>query len=201
MRAAAAFWLTVCAGLVAILAYELTNGVPLAPTVTAAPPGAPALEVAERPPLPRAPDAAAVEQIAARPLFSDTRRPYQPPAEPVVEEAAPEPAQPGLPLELAGTYLAGGDRAALLLPAGGSPEWLRKGQLIEGWRIEDIAQDRVQLRKGNRQQVLLLRDDLAVLKTTRPARARQQDRGEASRDAHGAAPEAEAGEADDAPPE
>jgi hypothetical protein len=190
MRAPAAFWLTVCAGLAAIVAYELSNGLPLAPTVTAAPPSAPPLDVAERPAPPRAPAAAAAELIAARPLFSDTRRPYQPPPEPVME-AASEPGQSGLSLELAGTYLAGSDQAALLLVAGGSPEWLRKGQLIDGWRIEDIAQDRVQLRKGNRQQVLLLREDLAVLKTTRPAIARQEDRGAA----------AEPAEADDAPPE
>jgi hypothetical protein len=186
-----AFWLTVCAGLAAIVAYELTNGLPLAPTVTAAPPGAPPLEVAARPALPRAPAEDAVGQIAARPLFADTRRPYQPPPEPVAE-APPEPVQPGLPLELAGTYLAGSDRAALLV-AGGTPEWLRKGQLIDGWRIEDIAQDQVQLRKGSRQQVLRLRDDLAAPQATRPARPRQKDGDDAAR--------AEPSEADDAPPE
>lgn len=184
-----AFWLTICAGLAAIVAYELSNGLPLAPTVTAARP-APPLEVAERPAPPRQPAAAAVEQIAARPLFSDTRRPYRPPPEAVVE-AAPAPAQPGLALELAGTYLAGSDRAALLLVAGGTPAWLRKGQLIDGWRVEDIAQDRVQLRKGNRQQMLLLRADLAVLKPTRPATPRQRE--------HDAA--AAPAEADDAQPE
>ena len=80
-------------------------------------------------------------------------------------------------------------------------EWLRKGQLIEGWRIEDIAQDRVQLRKGNRQQVLLLRDDLAVLKTTRPARSRQKGRGDALPAATAEPAEPEPAEANDAPSE
>lgn len=191
-----ALWLTVCAGLAAIVAWQLTNGLPLAPTVTAAPPAAPPLEVAERPAAPRPPAAAAVEQIAARPLFSDTRRPYQPPAEPVAE-AAPEPDQPALALELAGTYLTGADQAALLLLAGKSPAWLRKGQLIDGWRIEAIAQDQVQLRKGNRQQVLRLRADLAVLKTARPRAPRRQD----SDDAAAGAASAEPAETDEATPE
>jgi hypothetical protein len=44
-------------------------------------------------------------------------------------------------------------------------------------RIEAIEHDRVQLRKGQRQRVLRLRDDIAVLKTARPAgrQARRDD--------------------------
>lgn len=194
-----AFWLMVCAGLAAIVAWQLTNGLPLAPTVTAAPPVAPPLAVGERPPPPRPPAEAAVGQIAARPLFSDTRRPYQPPPEPVAQ-AAPERAQPALPLELAGTFLTATDQAALLLVSGGSPAWLRKGELIDGWRIEDIAQDRVQLRKGDRQQVLLLREDIAVLKAARPSVRRQKDADDAAREPAAAPADAPA-DADDAPPE
>jgi type II secretory pathway component PulC len=163
--------------LAVVVAYQLSNSFPLAPTVTAAPPGAPGLDLAEGPAPPRAPDDAAVEQIAARPLFSASRQPYLAPPAPV-EEAA-EPSRPSLPLELAGTYLTENDQAALLLVSGGSPTWLRKGQLIEGWQIEDIGQDRVELRKDGRQQVLQLREDIAVLKTNRPA-GRQAGRDDAT---------------------
>lgn len=151
-------WLTVCAGLAAVVAYQLSSSFPLAPTVTAAPPGAPALDLAARPAPPRAPAEASLDLIAARPLFSEDRRPYVPPPEPV--EAAPSlPSERALPLELAGTYLTGTDQAALLLVAGEAPTWLRKGDRIEGWQVETIAQDRVELRKDDRQQVLLLRND------------------------------------------
>jgi hypothetical protein len=163
----AGFWLTVCVGLAAVVAYQLSNSFPLAPTVTAAPPSAPPLELAERPALPRPPASDAQGLIAARPLFSEGRRPYVPPRVPV-EEVAPAPSQPSLPLELAGTFLTDTDQAALLLVSGESPAWLRKGQLIGGWRIEAIEQDRVQLSKGGQQQVLQLRDDIAVSETTRP---------------------------------
>jgi hypothetical protein len=162
----AGFWLTVCVGLAAVVAYQLSNSFPLAPTVTAAPPSAP-LELAERPTLPRPPADDAQGLIAARPLFSEGRRPYVPPPVPI-EEVAPAPSQPSLPLELAGTFLTDTDQAALLLVSGESPAWLRKGEQIEGWQIEVIAKDRVQLSKGGQEQVLQLRDDIAVSETTPP---------------------------------
>jgi hypothetical protein len=161
------FWLAACAGLALLVGYQLSQSFPLAPTVTAAPPGAPQLAPAERSAPPRAPAADAVEQIAARPLFSEGRRPFVPSAVPVADAVA-EPSQPGLALELAGIFLTETDQAALLLAAGGVPQWLRKGQLIEGWEILAIEQDRVQLRKGAREQVLQLREDLAVPMTARP---------------------------------
>jgi hypothetical protein len=172
----AGFWLTLCAGLAAAVAYQLVHSFPLAPTVTAAPPTAAPLELAERPPLPRTPGDDAIADIAARPLFSESRRPYAPPPE-QVEEVIPEPPKPSVPLELAGTFLTSTDQAALLQVSGGTPEWLRQGQLIEGWRIERIEQHQVSLRKADQEQVLRLREDIAVLKSAAPAPARR--RGEA----------------------
>jgi hypothetical protein len=179
MKPAPAFWLAVCAGLAVAVAYQLSSSFPLARTVTAAPPGAAILGLAERPALPRPPDDEAQGLIAARPLFSESRRPHAPSPVPAAE-AAREPSQPSLPRELAGTFLTATDQAALLLVAGESPAWLRKGQLIGGWRIEAIEQDRVQLSKGDQQQVLQLREDIAVLKTTRPAAGRQPARDDAT---------------------
>jgi hypothetical protein len=115
----AGFWLTVCAGLAMVVTYQLATGFPSAPTVTAAPPGAPLLDPVERPAPPRPPAADAVEQITARPLFFEGRRRYVPLSAPAEETA--ELTQPSLPLELAGTFLTDTDQAALLLVAGGSP--------------------------------------------------------------------------------
>jgi hypothetical protein len=168
------FWLTVCASLAVVVGYQLSKSFPLAPTVTAAPPGAPLLDPAERPAPPRSPASDAVRQIAARPLFSESRRAYVPPSMPV-EEAATGLIRPASALELAGTFLTETDQAALLLMSGGTPAWLRKGQLIDGWEIETIEQDRVQLRKGEQRQVLHLREDLAVPQTTRPPRQTRRD--------------------------
>jgi hypothetical protein len=139
----------------------------LAPTVTAAPPAAPMLEPAVGPAEPRLPGDDAVDEIAARPLFSKGRQPS-----PSLEGAASASAQRPLPLELAGTYLSGSERAALFQVSGLAPKWLRPGDLIEGWRIEEIKQDQVQLIKGNQEQVLLLRADLAVEPRRRPVPAR-----------------------------
>lgn len=168
----AGFWLTLCAGLAIAVAYQLVNSFPLAPTVTAAPPNAAPLELAERPPLPRVPGDDAIADIAARPLFSESRRPYEPPPEPV-EEIVPEPPRPSVPLELAGTFLTSTDQAALLQVSGGTPEWLRQGQLIDGWRIERIEQHQVSLRKADQEQVLRLREDIAVLKSEARAPVRR----------------------------
>jgi hypothetical protein len=170
----AGFWLTVSAGLAVVVAYQLSHGFPPAPTVIAAPSGAPPLDPAKRPTTPpRLPAADAVEQITARPLFSERRRPFVPVAAPAEETA--ELTQSSVPLELAGTFLTDTDRAALLLVAGGPPAWLRRGQLIEGWRIEAIEQDRVQLSKDKQQQILPLRADIAVPRTARASIGEQVD--------------------------
>jgi hypothetical protein len=183
----AGFWLAVCAGLAVIVAYQLSRSFPLAPTVTAAPPGAPVLDLPAQPALPRSPDAEAPELIAARPLFSANRRPYvAPPALPAAVE--PEPGRPVLPIELAGTFMTDTDQAALLLVAGGSPAWLRRGQLIDGWRIEAIEQDRVQLSKAGQQRILELRADGAVPRTTPAPARRQPSRDASSSGAHAGEP-------------
>ena len=167
-------WLAVCVGLAAVVAYQLVNSFPLAPTVTAAPPRAPLLELAERPEPPRSPGEDAVEAIAARPLFSADRRPYVPPPAPVEEVVAA--VKPSLPLELAGTFLTATDQAALILVSGKPPEWLRTGQTVEGWRIGTIEENRVLLLKGEQERELQLREDNPALQTSTEApRRREQE--------------------------
>ena len=146
----AGFWLTVCAGLAMVVTYQLATGFPSAPTVTAAPPGAPLLDPVERPAPPRPPAADAVEQITARRLFPERQRPYAPLSTPADETA-----------ELAHA----GPRCSWL-PADHRHSCAGEG-LMEGLGIEAIEQDRVQLRKDRQQQVLQLRADIPVSKTTR----------------------------------
>lgn len=173
----AGFWLASCAGLAAVVAYQLFYSFPLAPTVTATPPpAARMLEPVAGPTEPSLPGDHAVHEITARPLFSAGREPYVAPVTISAKEPPAAPDQPALPLELAGTFLSGSDRAALAQVSGHAPEWLRPGELIDGWRIEEIKQDRVRLRKGDEEQVLLLRADLGVEPRHRPVPARPGQR-------------------------
>jgi len=166
----AGFWLMTCAGLAAIVAWQLFYSFPLTPPVTAAPPAALLLEPAAGPVELRLPGDDAIDEIAARPVFSADRLPYVAPAPSV--EVGPAPNQPALPLELAGIYLSGAGRAALMQVSGETPEWLRPGDLIDGWRIAEIKQDQVQLTKGDEERVLLLRADLGVEPPRRPVPTR-----------------------------
>ena len=172
--------LAVCVGLGAVVAFQLSSSSLLAPTeVTAAPPNAASLEPAAGPIEPPMPDEAGVDEIAARPLFSESRRPYVAPPAPV--KAEPVDTGPSAPLELAGTFLSGNDKAALILITGQQPTWLRKGQKIDGWEVEVIEDHQVQLRKGEQEQVVQLREDAEVIVKRRPrGRDRKDDAQEAA---------------------
>lgn len=128
-------------------------------------------------------------EITARPLFSEDRRPYQPPVE-VAPEAAPVAAAP---LELVGVLLTERRRAALIQPVGGNdPNWVREGERAEGWEIETIEQDRVHLRSGERAEVVELRPDTAVPAEARPKRRQEEKRkGKREADDEDADPSAE----------
>jgi hypothetical protein len=157
-------WLTglsllVIAGLGTVVAYELTDGVALAPQVTAA---APASELPEATPEPnefQPPPQRQFNEISARPLFFPSRRPFTP----LPEGAAPAApvAEPAAVLELIGVLLSDRERAALLQPAGQGAQWVREQQTVGGWLVEEIAPDRVRLREGDRVELVELRDDQA----------------------------------------
>ena len=171
MTARAAPWTTaalvmLCAGLGAAVVFELTGGLPLAPEVTAASPGA-QLEWSREPVEFEPPPQDEIEVIAARPLFSPSRRPF------VVAEEEPEPtaARSLPPVTLIGVLLTEQQRTALLQAAGqGAPSWVREGNAIEGWQVERIEQSRVHLRAGDRVETVELRPDTAVPNKARPKR-------------------------------
>ena len=154
------FWLLVCAGLAGVVLLELSSNLPLAPEVTAAPPLAPLAPAEPAAPLFEAPPENAFEEIALRPLFYESRRPYEPPAaDAAVAEEAPEAA---VAVELAGTLVTEQGRAALLQPEGQSASWQREGDQIAGWRVGQIERDRVTLQQGDEILTLELRADAAA---------------------------------------
>lgn len=157
-----------CAGLGAVVAYELTGGLPIAPEVTAAAAPTSGIEWNHEPIVFEAPRRREFAEITARPLFSADRRPFEPPVEAGPEADAPVAA---VPLELVGVVMTDQQRAALIQPVGSNDSsWVREGEQAEGWHIEKIEQDRVHLRSGESVEVVELRPDTAVPPEARPKR-------------------------------
>jgi hypothetical protein len=159
-------WLLICASLAGVVILELSSSLPLAPEVTAA---APAALPAAAPATPRfePPPAGAFQDIALRPLFFESRRPFVP--QPLGAEGVDAPVdKEALAVELVGTLVTDQHRAALLQPADQAASWRREGDRIAGWRIGTIERDRVTLRLGEEIETLELRADLAG-----PARAQK----------------------------
>jgi hypothetical protein len=175
--------LLTCAALGGVVAVELVEGLPLAPAVTAAsptrgahePPGAPA----EFQPPPRR----QFHVTADRPLFSKSRRPWMAPPPPKVEQAK-GPIAVATPVELVGVLLTDQGGSALLL-AGGETKasWVRQGEVFLGWQIESIERDWVELRQGDRTEIVELRDDDSVgAAARRPARPLRPAKKSAAKD-------------------
>jgi hypothetical protein len=174
MTVRAARWTTaalgmLCAGLGAIVVFELTGGLSLAPEVTAAPPTAPEVDWTREPIEFEPPSRGELEEIAARPLFSPSRRPFVA----VEEEAPPAPVESLPPVELIGVLMTEQQRGALVQAAGeAEASWVREGNKVQGWDVEKIENSRVQLRAGDRLETVELRPDTAVPAKPRPERRR-----------------------------
>jgi hypothetical protein len=167
------FWLLICAGLGGVVALELSSSLPLAPEVTAA---SPAVLPAAAPAPPRfePPPAGAFEDIALRPLFFASRRPFEPTV--TVEEGEAPVAEPALAVELVGTLVTDQHRAALLQPEGKSASWHREGDKVAGWRVGTIERERITLRQGDKVETVELRADLAGPAKKAAASKRKRDR-------------------------
>ncbi len=151
-------WSLAIAGLVAIVVLELTGDAAIAPDVTAA---APATVLPAAPPEPgeyQPPPQHQFNEISARPLFFPSRRPFVPPAGPAAAEAV----APSTGIELIGVLLTEQERAALVQPQGeAAAHWVHERQTVAGWLVEAIAADHVQLRDGDRVEIVKLRADQA----------------------------------------
>jgi hypothetical protein len=189
---ATALLLAVCAGLGAAVVFEFSGALPIAPQVTAAPPQAPAPDWVHEPAVFEPPSRAQLDVIAARPLFSTSRRPFVT----AQAEALPAAAADLPPLELIGVLLTDQRRAALIRPLDGTPPgWMREDEIVAGWRLERIERGRVHLRAGDRLEVVELRADTTVppaARTERRKAATEERREPASRDAEPASEAADA---------
>ena len=168
------FWLLICASLAGVVAVELSSSLRLAPEVTAA---APAALPAAEPEAPSfsPPPPEAFDEIALRPLFFESRRPFVPTL--LDEGPAEEPvAAEKLAVELVGTLVTDARRAALLQPAGQDAAWHREGDKVAGWRVGKIGRDQVMLRQGEESETLDLRADLAGPKRPDKAETRAAKR-------------------------
>ena len=152
--------LLVMAGLIAVIAFELKGD---ADRGRPAGPGAPA-EVPEPPALPdpAVGSLSEMQQTAARPLFRRDRRP--PPIPPVIEApkipepakapetpiAAPTPAPPPVFRHaLSAIVIADGEAFAYLRKGGEAGlARLRRGETLDGWRVEEVRPDSVVLTHG-----------------------------------------------------
>lgn len=112
-------------------------------------------------------------EIAARPLFSPTRRPPPTaPAERTVRTAAPPP-----DILLTGLFRSGDEARAIIAKGGAAPEIVSLGEDLGGWRLVEITESEVALESGGRRLVASLEADRSPQTTAsgpgpaRPARA------------------------------
>jgi hypothetical protein len=172
-------WLTgllllAVAGSGAVVALELTDGVAIAPEVTAAAPPRVAAEASADPIKFDPPAERQFEEISDRPLFFPSRRPFVPPA---TTESQDAPAEETASVELIGVLLTERGRAALIQPKGQpGAHWVHEQQTVAGWLVEEIAADRVRVRDGDHVEVVKLRADQA-----RPPVKRERRRNSAPR--------------------
>ncbi len=100
-------------------------------------------------------------ELVERPLFSESRRPYQPPPPPEEEPAAPPPpAAPPSPLRVALTsiVITPEQRIALARDLGNaSMVRLEQGSTLNGWTVEQILPDKVIFVQGSEKEILELR--------------------------------------------
>ena len=169
---AAGIWLLVCTGLAGIVVLELSA--PLAPQVTAAPPAAPLPSLRRRPSRFDPPPRHLFAEIAERPLFSVSRRPFVPESDP---EAKPQ--DESISIELVGTLLTKQGRAALLQPQGQNAQWVLAGEQIAGWQVVSVQRDQVKLSQDEEAKTLELRADLAQPAPRRDKAERRRDRADA----------------------
>lgn len=171
-------WLSAAACLSGVVVLEFSEGIPLAPTVTAA--------AIDKPDIaPAGSDTLAIEMpapeilndIVDRPLFSESRRPFEPAVEerPTTMSAGREP----LSLQLVGTMLSGETSLALLKQMDGGLKKLQRGEEIDGWRLDLIDHDRIRLMRNDEIEWLDIRKDMPAkaprARTPKPKRQTAND--------------------------
>jgi type II secretory pathway component PulC len=100
-------------------------------------------------PLAERPDISEFAEVTARPLFSPSRRPYEPAEEPKVDSAANTQN-----FDLIGITIFAGERSALLRPKASKQGLVRvvEGQIVGGWEVRVIDPAQVTLARPNSDQ-------------------------------------------------
>ena len=152
VRAPTAFVAATLAGICALLLLALTLLTTGAGSRIEAPGVVrPALTAPEMPALTQAPDRDRAS--AEKPLFHPDRRPEQ--AEAAAGSLAAEATE--APFALKGVLIANGTaRASLLRNVEGDIQWVNRGSTIDGWKLESVRSDRVELSRGEYRTTLLL---------------------------------------------
>lgn len=156
VRAPTAFVAATLAGICALLLLALT----LLTTGTGSRIDAPdivrpTLTPPDMPALTRAPDRDRAS--AEKPLFHPDRRPRASDSD-AAGGAGAELTE--APFQLKGIVLANGTaRASLLRNVEGDIQWVNRGSTIDGWKLESVRSDRVELSRGEYRTTLLLYPD------------------------------------------
>ena len=164
------------------LGYLIYFEIGLAPTLPRADPADPLSpeRVAALPDRPvfAMPPIESFSEIAARPLFSESRRPPSPAAEPEPGQAAAPVVRRGL-FVLVGVVITSRTRLAIVRQRH-AREAVRlvEGQQIEGWTVDSIQPDRVLFRQGAAVEEVRLDDSLAPPAPRRPKRRTPKERPE-----------------------
>lgn len=120
---------------------------PASPAAAPEPAPMPAPETFTLPPLP------AYHAVTDRPVFTQNRKP--PPA----EDVASQPATNVSEFLLSGIIITESEKIALVTNArAGSLARYREGQVMGGWRLQSILQDRIVLERGAERQEIKLTD-------------------------------------------
>lgn len=116
-------------------------------------PVAQALATAQEPEVRRvsfdAPPMTRFEEIAERPLLSPTRRPPAP-------EAAAEQTAPPFEASLTGLFKIGSSHGALFALRSGGARLAKVGDRVQGWRVAEIGEAGVVVRRDGRERRLAL---------------------------------------------
>jgi hypothetical protein len=154
IRQSNCLWVALCLGLATVVALELVAG---HPGIRAEVSGEPSLVhppdsiepegIEFRPPPPNV-----IDVVAARPLFSPSRRPY---IKPLVASDVKY-----VTFELLAVLLTESRRVALVrIEAQEQPVWVHESDWLSSWQVETILADRLRLHRRNEVRIVNLRPD------------------------------------------
>lgn len=145
------------AGLGAIVATEILEGIPLANrAAAAAAQRKPQASPAARPFQPTLPTLESLSETTSRPLFLAARRP--PSDEPAPEPDAPRPTGPDPSFSISAIIITDDEQAVLMAhPETGALNRLKQGEAVVGWTLEQVAPDRAVFTKDGKTKEATLR--------------------------------------------